>query len=264
MNDFLDGRPFISATAQRMVEGHEDSEGHVRAVKKLLRNALTNIKTEEGRLEGLSAPVYAPDLTHLEETLEGRENTSHSEFLSALAAYDATEGPLEFRTTYRLVIFYGQPDKRWSETKKDLINRACNQFFPNAQQLHYHFRHVGSTETLLLFLVDPFLQPVVSSIYYYANNAWGGSGKNFADEFDDLIAADRFKAPEFFGDEELFPEVIYGGGQEDVQRRVEANEDLAVTREHIVAAFRHLHEIYNRRRPPMNTRSRLRGKDVSA
>ena len=264
LNDFLDERPFISATAQREVEGYEDSAGHVRAVKKLLRNALTNIKNEGGRLEGLSVPVYAPDLTHLEDTLEESNNTSHSEFLQALEAYDATKGPLEFRTTYRLVIFYGQPEKRWSEAKKDLIERACGRFFPNAQQLHYHFRHRDSAETVLLFLVDPWLSSVVSAIYYYANNAWGGPGKNFADNFDDLIATGVFKAPEFFEEKELFPEVIYGGGREDVQRRVEANEDLAVTREHIVAAFRHLHEIYNRRRPPMNTRSRLRGKDVSA
>ena len=264
LNDFLDERPFISATAQREVEGHEDADSRVRAVKKLLRNALTNIKNEGDRLEGLSVPVYAPDLAHLEETLEERENTSHNEFLNALAAYDATKGPLEFRTTYRLVIFYGQPDKRWSETKKDLINRACNQFFPNAQQFHYHFRHFGSTETLLLFLVDPFLQPIVSAIYYYTNNAWSTSGENLQPQFDDLIAADRFTEPKFFEDKELFPNFIYGGGQDDVQNKVEANEDVAIKHEHIVGAFRHLHEIYNRRRPTLNVGPRLRGKDASS
>ena len=257
LNDFLDGRPFISATAQRAVEGHEDSDSRVRAVKKLLRSALTNIKTEKGILEGLSVPVRASDLTHLEETLGESNNTSHSEFLSALSAYDATKGPLEFRTTYRLVIFYGQPEKRWSEEKKDLVERACQMFFPNAQQFHYHFRHVGSTETLLLFLVDPWLRPIVSAIYYYANNAWSRSGENFAPEFDKLMRADTFKEPDFFEDNELFPELIYGGGQEDIQQRVEADEDLTVKREHLVDTFHHLHEIYNRRRPSMNTGSEL-------
>lgn len=254
LNDFLDKRPFISAIAQRTVESHEDSPAQVRAVKKLLRSALTNIKDAGGKLEGLSVPVRAADLIHLEETLEERNNTSRSEFLTALEAYDATKGPMEFRTTYRLVIFYGQPDKRWSEEKKDLIERACNRFLPNAQQLHYHFRHVASTETLMLFLVDPWLRPIVSAVYYYANNAWSASGESLPPKLNELIAADRFKEPEFFADEELFPAYMYGSGQEDVEQRVEKNEDLAVKREHIVDAFRHLHGIYHWRRPPMDVK----------
>lgn len=257
LNDFLDGRPFISGMADQKVEGGKDSESLVRAVKKLLRGALSNIKNEGGKLEGLSVPVRASDLTHLEETLEEMNNASHSEFLKALSAYDADKGPLEFRTTYRLLMFYGQPDKYWSEPKKDLIERACGRFFPNAQQLHYHFRHDASTETLLVFLVDPFLRSIVSSVYYYANNAWSSSGENFASKFDQLLAAPTFENPDFFEQNELFLEHIYGNGKEDVEKRVKNNEDLMVKHEHILQAFRHLHEIYNWRRPSMDTKSSL-------
>ena len=257
LNDFLDGRPFISGMAEQKVEGGKDSESLVRAVKKLLRGALSNIKNEGGKLEGLSVPVRASDLTHMEETLEEMNNASHSEFLKALSAYDADKGPLEFRTTYRLLIFYGQPEKHWSEEKKDLIERACGRFFPNAQQLHYHFRHRAETETLLVFLVDPFLRSIVSSVYYYANNAWSSSGENFATKFDQLLAAPTFENPDFFEQNELFLRHIYGNGKEDVEERVKKNEDLMVKREHILQAFRHLHEIYNRRRPSMDTKSSL-------
>ena len=257
LNDFLDGRPFISGMADQKVEGGKDSESLVRAVKKLLRGALSNIKNEGGKLEGLSVPVRASDLTHLEETLEEMNNASHSEFLKALSAYDADKGPLEFRTTYRLLMFYGQPDKYWSEPKKDLIERACGRFFPNAQQLHYHFRHDASTETLLVFLVDPFLRSIVSSVYYYANNAWSSSGENFASKFDQLLAAPTFENPDFFEQNELFLEHIYGNGKEDVEKRVKNNEDLMVKHEHILQAFRHLHEIYNWSRPSMDTKSSL-------
>ena len=257
LNDFLDGRPFISGMAQQEVEGGKDSESLVRAVKKLLRGALSNIKNEGGKLEGLSLPVRASGLTHLKETLEEMDNASHSEFLKALSAYDAAKGPFEFRTTYRLLIFYGQPETYWSEPKKDLIERACGRFFPNAQQLYYHFRHHASTETLLVFLVDPFLRPIVSSVYYYANNAWSSSGENFASEFDRILAAPTFENPDFFEQNELFLEHIYGEGKEDVEERVKNNEDLMVKREHILQAFRHLHEIYNWRRPSMDTKSSL-------
>ncbi len=257
LNDFLDGRPFISGMAEQKVEGGKDSESIVRAVKKLLRGALSNIKNEGGKLEGLSVPVRASDLTHLEETLEEMNNASRSEFLKALSAYDADKGPREFRTTYRLLMFYGQPEKHWSEKKKDLIERACGRFFPNAQKLHYHFRHYAETETLLVFLVDPFLGPIVSSVYYYANNAWSSSGENFAREFDQLLAAPTFENPDFFEQNELFPKDIYGNGKEDVEDRVKKNEKLMVKPEHILQAFRHLHEIYNRRRPSMDTKSSL-------
>lgn len=213
LNDFLDGRPFISGMAEQTVEGGRESDAHVRAVKKLLRGALSNIKNEGGKLEGLSVPVRASGLTHLEETLEKMNNASHSEFLKALSDYDAAKGPLEFRTTYRLLIFYGQPDKSWSEAKKDLIERACGRFFPNAQQLHYHFRHHAETETLLVFLVDPFLRPIVSSVYYYANIAWRSSGENFAREYDQLLAAPTFENPDFFEQNELFSEKMYGAGK---------------------------------------------------
>ena len=257
LNDFLDGRPFISGMAEQKVEGGKDSESLVRAIKKLLRGALSNIKNEGGKLEGLSVPVRTSDLTHLKETLEEMDNASHSEFLKALSAYDAAKGPLEFRTTYRLLMFYGQPDKYWSEEKKDLIERACGRFFPNAQQLHYHFRHHAETETLLVFLVDPFLRSIVSSVYYYANNAWSSSGENFAPKFDQLLAAPTFENPDFFEQNELFLEHIYGDGKEDVEKRVKNNEDLMVKREHILRAFRHLHEIYNWKRPSMDTKSSL-------
>ena len=257
LNDFLNGRPFISGMAQQQVEGGKDSESLVRAIKKLLRGALSNIKNEGGKLEGLSVPVRASDLTHLKETLEEMNNASHSEFLKALSAYDAAKGPLEFRTTYRLLMFYGQPDKYWSEEKKDLIERACGRFFPNAQQLHYHFRHHAETETLLVFLVDPFLRSIVSSVYYYANNAWSSSGENFTPKFDQLLAAPTFENPDFFEQNELFLGHVYGNGKEDVEKRVKNNEDLMVKREHILQAFRHLHEIYNWRRPSMDTKSSL-------
>ena len=257
LNDFLDGRPFISGMAQQQVEGDRDSAAHVRAVKKLLRGALSNIKNEGGKLEGLSVPVRASGLTHLEETLDEMNNASHSEFLKTLSAYDAAKGPFEFRTTYRLLIFYGQPEKYWSETKKDLIERACGRFFPNAQQLPYHFRHHASAETLLVFLVDPFLHSIVSSVYYYANNAWSSSGENFAPKFDQLLAAPTFENPDFFEQNELFLRHIYGEGKEDVEDRVKNNEDLMVKREHILRAFRHLHEIYNWKRPSMDTKSSL-------
>lgn len=257
LNDFLDGRPFISGMAQQQVEGDKDSAAHVRAVKKLLRGALSNIKNEGGKLEGLSVPVRASGLTHLEETLEEMNNASHSEFLKTLSAYDAAKGPFEFRTTYRLLIFHGQPEKYWSETKKDLIERACGRFFPNAQQLPYHFRHHASAETLLVFLVDPFLHSIVSSVYYYANNAWSSSGENFAPKFDQLLAAPTFENPDFFEQNELFLRHIYGEGKEDVEDRVKNNEDLMVKREHILRAFRHLHEIYNWKRPSMDTKSSL-------
>lgn len=257
LNDFLDGRPFISGMAQQQVEGGKDSESLVRAVKKLLRGALSNIKNEGGKLEGLSVPVRASDLTHLKETFEEMNNASHSEFLKALSAYDADKGPLEFRTTYRLLMFYGQPDKYCSEEKKDLIERACGRFFPNAQQLHYHFRHHAETETLLVFLVDPFLRSIVSSVYYYANNAWSSSGENFAPKFDQLLAAPTFENPDFFEQNELFLEHIYGNGKKDVEKRVKNNEDLMVKHEQILQAFRHLHEIYNWRRPSMDTKSSL-------
>ena len=259
LNDFLDGRPFISGMSRQDVGDISSTDAQVLSIKKLLRGALTNIKEKSGRLEGLSVPVLDADLNGLRSILEDSV-TDRDKFIQAMDSYDPHLGPIEFQTTARLLILYGQPQAKASEIKKDLILRACGKIFPNAQQLDFTFRHHASTETLLLLLVDPFIPPVVSAIYYYANNAWSNSGKNLRDEFDEAIGKTTFEEPTSLGRQELFPDSIYGGGVDDVLKRVDKIGELAVDREHIVKAFRHLHEIFHRERPSTSTSSRLRRK----
>lgn len=257
LNDFLAGRPFLSALSQRHVANADLAIEHqVMNVKQLLLSALSNVKEQDGRLEGLSVPVQESDLQSLQTILNDQSGDSE-QFFKFLDEYDADEGPIEFQTTWRLVMLYGQPEKLYSEYKKDLIASACEKFFPNAQKFPFTFRHHGSTEILLLFLVDPFILPVVSSVYYYANNAWSQSGKNLKAEFDKLIALEEFREPEFFHEKEGFPHYIYGDGVDDVRQRVKATPVLAVKGTEITTAFRHLHEIYHRKRPPMDTSSGL-------
>ena len=257
LNDVLAGRPFLSGVSKRNVENADQSVEHqVMNVKALLRNALSNVKEQKGLLEGLSVPVRESGLRNLHKILNDQCNDPQS-FHATLAGYDADEGPIEFRTTWRLIMLYGQPEKLHSAYKIQLLESACEKIFPNAQKFPFTFRHHGSKETLLLFLVDPFILPVVSSMYYYANNAWSQSGKNFNADFDALIDANEFHAPEFLDTEERFLYDVYGDGVNDVRQRVKSSPVLAVKYEEIVTAFGHLHEIYHRKRPSMNTGSQL-------
>ncbi len=257
LNDILAGRPFLSALSQRHVANADQSIEHqVIAVKQLLLNALSNVKEQDGRLEGLSVPIHESGLRSLQIILN-KQCSDPQQFLASIDGYDAGEAPIEFQTTWRLAMLYGQPEKLYSEFKKNCIESACEKFFPNAQKFPFTFRHHGSTEILLLFLVDPFMLPVVSSVYYYANNAWSQSGKNFSAEFDSLIGSAKFDEPAFFDKEEGFPHYIYGDGADDVGQRVKTTPVLAVKGTEITTAFRHLHEIYHRKRPPMDTSSGL-------
>ena len=256
LNDYFAGLPFVSALAEEPVEEGADLSIHVLSVKKLLLRALTNVKQRDGRLEGLSVPVPNGRLKAIENVLSD-ESSERDDFIKDLAAYDVRNGPIEFRTTYRLIVLYGQPTASPSEAKKDLISRACEAFFSNSQKLIFTFRHHGSSDILMLFLVDPLIRSVVSSIYYYANNAWSDSGKNFREEFDALIARDDFEEPDFLDTKEIFPEFLYGGGVDDVVQRVKEYDSLAIERKHIMATFRHLHGIYQRNRREMNTTSGL-------
>ena len=92
-------------------------------------------------------------------------------------------------------------------------------FFSNSQLVPYSFRHPWPWDVLLILLVDPFIMPVVSSIYYYANNAWGKTGENLRDTYDDIISSNIFepgKLAPLFREQEHYPESIYGAGTEDV------------------------------------------------
>ena len=260
LNDFLGERPFVSGLARQAVSGADASlEHHVLAVQRLLLRTLSNVKVREGRLEGLSVPVLDADLNELRRVLEDGP-ANYDDFSACIRSYDANKGPLEFRTTKNLLIFYGQPEKGASERKKQIIESVCEQIFPNARKFAFNFRHHASTETLLVLLVDPLVQPIISSIYYYANNAWSTSSANRSEEFDDLIGAKKFKEPKDFSDEEQFPVDIYGGGMDDVRERVVKNGELTVKREHIVQAFKHLHDVFHYQRPSIRTSSRLRNR----
>lgn len=260
LNDFLGERPFVSGLARQAVSGADASmEHHVLAVQRLLLRTLSNVRVREGRLEGLSVPVPDADLIELRRVLE-EGSANYDNFADSIRSYDASRGPLEFSTTRNMMIFYGQPEKNSSEEKKQIVESVCDKIFPNARKFAFNFRHHASTETLLLLLVDPLIQPIISSIYYYANNAWSTSNSNRREEFDDLISAKNFKEPKNFSSKELFPVNIYGGGMDDVQKRIVKNKELAVKREHIVQAFKHLHEIFHYRRPSINTSSRLRNR----
>ena len=259
LNDYLEGKPFISGMSRQNVGDVSSVDVQVLAVKRLLCGALTNIKEQSGRLEGLSVPVLENDLQELRDLLD-ESVSNRNEFVRAMSAYDADLGPIEFQTTARLIILYGQPQAKVSEIKKDLIMRASEKIFPNAQKHDFMFQHHASTETLLLLLVDPFIPPVVSAIYYYANNAWSASGHNLRDRLDAIIGEGTFVEPDFFEKEELFPESMYGGGAEDVKERVEADKGLKVGHVHIMEAFRHLHKVYHRERPSTSTSSGLHRK----
>ena len=260
LNDFLNGRPFISAMSRRTGGDFvADIDHRVVEVKMLLRAALSNPKGGLGQLEGLSVPVADDDLDQLRKLLND-PSANYREFVDTINCYDADEGPIEFRTTYRLVILYGQPQDRTSEVKKEMIAQVCEKVFPNSQKLIFPFRHHSDTETLLLLLVDPFIRPVVSAMYYYANSAWGASGENLNVEFDGLISAETFSGgscERLFNKSEEFPERIYGGGVRDILNRIKQDSSVVVSSDHMVRAFRHLHEIYNRKRPTTNTSSAL-------
>jgi len=259
LNDFLEGRPFISGMSRQDVGDVSSVDAQVLEVKGLLRGALSNIKERSGRLEGLSVPVLDAGLDELRGILDDSVS-DRDRFVQAMESYDADLGPIEFQTAARLIILYGQPQAKASEIKKDLITRACERIFPNAQKLEFTFRHHASTETLLLLLVDPFIPPVVSAIYYYANNAWSRSGENLRDKLDATIGKTGFEEPGFLEEKEQFPDSIYGAGSEDVEKRVAENEQLNFDREQIVKAIRHLHDIYHRRRPSTSTSSSLHRK----
>ena len=260
LNDYLDGKPFISGLARQATEdAYSDMQHQVLAVKRLLLHALTNVKIREGRLEGLSVPVPDRDLEEL-KTLLDDSSSNYDEFMMGIEGYDVDSGPIEFQTTYRLVVLYGQPEKRASERKKEMISKVCERVFPNSQKLDFYFRHHAPTETLLILLVDPFVRPIVSAMYYYANNAWSKSRENLREAFDSAIAGNEFKAPtlkKLFSEEELISKDIYGGGVEDISDRIKENGDVAINQEKMADAFAHLHEIYHRERPPTDTSSRL-------
>ena len=112
LNDFLNNRPFISAMSQRKVEEAESGlADQVLAVKELLLNALNNVRqTDSGLLQGLSVPVRDENLTNLRHVLTS-DTADYEKFLDAIHRYDAEEGPIEFQTTAKLIILYGQPKK---------------------------------------------------------------------------------------------------------------------------------------------------------
>ena len=265
LNDFLNGRPFVSALSQRNSGDSGVGLGHdVLQVKKLLSGAISNPRQGPRGLEGLSVPVPDDDLAQLRNLLND-PSSDYREFMSAISSYEANEGPIEFRTVDRLLVLYGQPESRTSEFKKETIIKACEKIFPNSQKAHFFFRHHSDTETLLLLLVDPFIQPVVSSIYYYTNNAWGQPNHNLKADFDDLIGADRFSEESFYKlltKDEQFPESIYGGGVRAIKRSIDHNDQVVVGRDHIEGTFRHLHRIFHRKRPSTDTSSNLRQRKI--
>ena len=257
LNDILAGRPFMSALSHRQVEaGDQSLEHQVLSVKQLLLNALSNVYNRNGQLEGLSVPVREAKLQGLHTILKDR-TSKRDRFLKSVDDHDIEDLPFEFRTTWKLVILYGQPVNFYSQEKIEMIMGACEKFFPKAQKCQFTFQQKGTTETLLLFLVDPFILPVVASIYYYANSAWGQVGKNLSEDLDTLIRTKKFGKLSFLDDSEGFPLSAYGGGVDDIKRRVEERPELAIDRKEIEAAFHHLHNIYHRERPPMNTSSGL-------
>lgn len=260
LNDYLNDKPFVSALARLGAEeGSADLEQKVMSVKRLLLRALSNVEIREGRLEGLSVPVPEDDLGGVRHLLDDTV-VDYKSFMKEIDGYSSEDGPIEFQTAYRLVILYGQPEKKASETKKDMISKACECIFPNAQKLHFYFRHHANSETLLLFLVDPFIRPVVSAMYYYANNAWSEKGKSLQGELDEVIGASEYvkaKVEKLLEGEELIPESIYGGGVEDAKKRLTDDGEVAVRKEQVCGAFAHLYEVYHRERPTMKTSSKL-------
>ena len=263
LNDFLDGRPFMSGLLRQAVErGSSDLGSHVLAVKRLLLGALTNVTMKKDRLEGLSVPVKEQELDGLRTMLD-TDTATYDEFRKALREYDAESGPIEFQTTNRLMILYGQPEKHSSENKKEMIALGCEHIFPNAQQFVFTFSHLAKTETLLILLVDPFIRPVVASIYYYANSGWIEGGKNLRDKFDEAIAREgdfNEGALRIFAKTELAPMSAYGGGANEVSEMMKQDESLAVSRKNVLSAFERLHEIYHRERPSTDTGSRPTGR----
>ena len=261
LSDFLNGRPFVSAFSQRDGEESGASLNHdVLQVKKLLSGAISNPKEGPRGLEGLSVPVPEQDLVQLKRLLDD-SSSDYEDFNSAMSDYKAKEGPIEFMTADRLLLLYGQPETNYSEIRKETIKKACETIFPNSQKAHFCFRHKSTTQTLLLLLVDPFIQPVLSSIYYYTNNAWGKRDENYTDHFDNIIAEASFSEQslrKLFTDKEQFPENPYGGGVRSIMRRIDQNGKIVVGEDHIVSAFRHLHRMFHRKRASTNTRTSLR------
>ena len=263
LNNKINQQPFLSGMAQVRIEPG-GSQGELLDVKKLLKRALANVSEDKGNLSGLSVPVRQEDLEGIHKILDAPDIDDKT-FLEQLDDYDVKLGPIEFSTPERIVIIYGQPDDQYSAYKRDRIELACGRFFSNSQLVPYSFRHPWPWDVLLVLLIDPFIMPVVSAMYYYANNAWGKKGANLRDTFDDIISSNVFdleKLAPLFQEQEHYPESIYGAGTEDVSRILKYDASLAVSREQMIEALRHLHAIFHRTRPELKTSSALRRKPI--
>jgi hypothetical protein len=265
LNYKLDQQPFISGMSQVRVEKSNTSEDHLLTVRRLLELALTNVTQESGLLSGLSVPVYHEHLEGLRRILRS-PHTEDQAFLEQLEQYNLESGPIEFSTAERVVIIYGQPDKHYSVHKKHLIEHACGKFFSNSQFVSYSFRHPWDFDQLLILIVDPMIMPVASSIYYYINNAWGKTDENLRDKLDAVINSPRFDKNQLtnvIGEKEQFPEIIYGPGTQDIQNNLTRAASLAVTRDQVIRAFEHVHHIYYRKRPDLETSPRFRRRPIA-
>lgn len=260
LNNKLEGKPFISAFATIEL-GSGDKTTPLHSVKELLKAAFSNPHQTIDSLQGLSVPMDRRPLEYLADVLSGPEDDN--EFMSRIKEYDRKKGPIELESAKRVIVFYGQPSEHYSAYKKDRIESACSTLV-GGHAVFYSYRHNHSRDTLLVLIVDPFILPVISSIYYYANEAWVKSDQNLRETYDSVVGSSEFDSSvisQSFTSNELLPDVIYGDGVHNIEQSFEDLPDLAIKKEQMIHTFEYLHDVYNRKPVDIETRSSLGRRD---
>lgn len=254
MGSKLASCPIVIGFGQRKVdETHSSEIQSIFSVKDLIRKALSNARYHDGAMFGLSVPIPQPDLTSLFSGINNEKNTE-TDFSDQMKNITAANIPLEFKTVQRFVVIHGLPQNRKNELKSRKIRDYLFHIFPSANAHFYNVLHEGETESLLVFLVDPFIRHVAKGVIYYAANAFAEDVSQINENAETFAAfirgqmQDWGKIDSAITEKEVISELIYGRSKSDVESRILNTPELQVGKLHVRRAIEHLRVAYDRQK----------------
>ena len=271
MNNELNGHPFFSAYSARKPESGDSYDVYTDLVRLSLKVALSNmiIDPSSKQMFGLSVPAKEAHLAELNKLFSIEEP---DDFKNAIEYYDIDKGPVEFATARKVVVLYGQPYDRHSEYKERLVAQVISKIFSNSDIEPYYYRYGGTLDRLLILIIDPIINSVKSSIYYYLAQSWF-NGKDESKQLNDLIEKESFDGDALSNlllhEDEFVSADFHGAAtMDDLQDFKKLSK---VKKDDVVSAFRHLHAVYHHlkvtidpselKRPRKNRKNRKKDDD---
>jgi hypothetical protein len=106
-----------------------------------------------------------------------------------------SEQKTEFRTASKVIFYFGMPAKDIPENRinaiDNILDKLSKSFFPDAATVNYLYYHVSSNFTLMIHIINSFINEAYDLFLRYLDSAWkwnnGLSGNDLAEMIDSVV-----------------------------------------------------------------------------